>query len=165
MIGARAFAAPRSIRFLTPALLLMVCLLFLQARFRLVLVIGESMRPTLNHGNLLLVARNAYEHREPQRGDLVVAWCYSELIVKRVVGVPGEEVEIIEGTLFVNRQPVVEQYAVARGSLNIDRGRLAGGRFALLGDNRGLPEGQTVSAIVSKGDMLGKVICRIPVGR
>jgi signal peptidase I len=80
------------------------------------------------------------------------------------VGLPGEELEVVEGTLYVNQQPIVEEHSVQEGFLNIGRGKLATGRFALLGDNRGLPEGQTISAIVSKNDMVGQVVYCVPVG-
>lgn len=164
MNGGKLFAAPHSFRFLGCALLLMVGLLILQGRYRLVLVVGESMQPTLEHGDLLLVSRRTYEQREPLRGDLVVAWCHGELIVKRVVGLPGEVLEIVDGTLFVNHECVIESHTVQGSSLNIGRGNLASGRFALLGDNRGLSNRETVSAIVSKNEMLGKVVYRLPTG-
>jgi signal peptidase I len=163
MNGAKSAAALHSVRFFVSGLTLITCLLVLQAQFRLVLVVGESMRPTLRHGNLVVVDKRAYRQRDPQRGDLVVAWCHDELIVKRVVGLPGEELEVIDGILYVNRRPLVETHPLHIGSLNIGRGTLASGRFALLGDNRGLPEGQTVSAIVSKADMVGQIVCRVPV--
>jgi signal peptidase I len=164
MNRARASAAPHSVRFLGSALLLMVCLFLLQGRFRLVLVVGDSMQPTLEHGDLLLVSKRAYDQRDPLRGDLVVAWCHGELVVKRVVGLPGEVLEIVDGRLYVNHQFVVEDHAVQGSSLDIGRGKLASGRFALLGDNRGLLDRVTVSAIVSKDDMLGEVLYRLPTG-
>ena len=158
MNGATAFAAPQSLRFLGSALLVMVCLFLLQSRFRLVLVVGESMQPTLEHGDLLVVSKRSYDQRDPIRGDVVVAWSHGELIVKRVVGLPGESLEIVNGRLYVNRQLVVEDHPVQGNLLDIGRGSLASGRFALVGDNRGLPSRATVSAIVSKDDLLGKVV-------
>jgi signal peptidase I len=160
MNGSRASAAPQSVRFLGIALLVMVCLCLLQSRFRLVLVVGESMQPTLEHGDLLVVSKRSYHQRDPIRGDVVVAWSDGELIVKRVVGLPGEMLEIVNGRLFVNRQLVVEDHPVQGNLLDIGRGSLANGRFALVGDNRGLPSRVTVAAIVSKDELLGKVVHR-----
>jgi signal peptidase I len=160
----KAFAAPQSVRFLVPALLVMVCLFLLQGRYRLVLVVGESMQPTLEHGDLLVVSKRSYDQREPIRGDVVVAWSNGELLVKRVVGLPGEVLEIVNGGLYVNHELVLEDHAVQGSSLDIGRGSLANGRFALLGDNRGLSSRVTVSAIVSRHDMLGKVVYRLPIG-
>lgn len=156
--------SPPSLRVLLPALATLVLLLFLQSNYRLVLVIGDSMKPSLHQGNLLVVSKKAYHRHSPERGDIVVVWHHNELIVKRIVGLPGEEVEIVNGRLLVNRSPVVEPHRVAGTALNIGRGRLATGRFAILGDNRGLSERQTISAIVSRNEMLGKVIAHIPLG-
>ena len=145
-------------RFCLSGLLLVGCLLILQNQFRLVIVVGDSMQPSLGHGDLLIADKREYRERDPERGELVVAWRRGELIVKRVVGIPGEEVEVIDGSLFVDGLPVVEEYGPQGDRLSIRRGRLAPDRFALLGDNRGLVEGQTVHAIVSKEEMVGRVV-------
>jgi signal peptidase I len=158
-------AAVRPLRFCLSGLALIACLLTLQSQFRLVLVVGESMRPTLSHGDLLVADRRAFRHRDPERGDLVVTWLHREMIVKRVVGLPGELVEVVDGSLFVNDRLVVEPTGPAGDSLNIRRGRLAADRFAVLGDNRGLLEGQTVHAIISKNDIVGLVVVTIPTRR
>jgi signal peptidase I len=145
-------------RFCLSGLLLVGCLLILQNQFRLVIVVGDSMQPSLGHGDLLIANKREYRARDPERGELVVAWRQGEFIVKRVVGIPGEEVEVIEGSLFVNGLPVVEGYGPEGDRLSVRGGRLAPGRFALLGDNRGLVEGQTVHAIVSKEEIVGMVV-------
>jgi signal peptidase I len=155
-------AAEMPVRFCLTGLLFIACLLVLQSQFRLVLVVGDSMRPTLNHGDLLLADKRAYRDRQPERGDLVVVWYHRELIVKRIVGLPGEVVEVIDGDLFVNHRLLVEREGPKGDRLNIGRGQLAQDRFAVLGDNRGLLEGQTVHAIVSKDDIVGVVVATAP---
>ena len=137
------------------------CLLTLIAvhdRYRLVFVQGVSMQPTLMTGDLLIVSKHAYHHLPPGRGDLVVARYQNGLIVKRVVGLPGEEVEIREGMLFVGDRPVSEYHAMRTGPVNITKGRLFEGKFAVLGDNRALSPGRIVHAIVTKDQMLGRVV-------
>jgi signal peptidase I len=153
-----AKASSQPARFFFSGLLLVGCLLVLQNQFRLVVVVGDSMEPTLGHGDLLVADKREYRERDPERGELVVAWRQGELIVKRVVGIPGEEVEVIEGSLFVNGLPVVEGYGPRGDRLSVRRGRLAADRFALVGDNRGIVEGQTVHAIVSKEEIVGRVV-------
>jgi signal peptidase I len=155
-------AAEMSVRFCLTGLVFIACLLVLQSQFRLVLVVGDSMRPTLSHGDLLLADKRAYRDRQPERGDLVVVWHHREMIVKRIVGLPGEVVEVIEGDLFVNHRLLIEREGPKGNRLNIGRGQLAQDRFAVLGDNRGLLEGQTVHAIVSKDDIVGVVVATTP---
>jgi signal peptidase I len=73
----------------------LVCLaLLLRRHFLLTIVLGESMLPTIKPGQVLLVDKRAYDSAQPHRGDIVVARYGQDLIVKRVVGLPGEEVEV-----------------------------------------------------------------------
>ncbi|HOY60123.1 MAG TPA: signal peptidase I [Verrucomicrobiota bacterium] len=133
-------------------------LLLLRSQFSLCLVKGESMLPGLQSGDLLVVDRLAYRAERPKRGDIVVARNRDELIVKRVVGLPGEEVELHRGKLLVNQGPFAEDYAVEPGWLDLRRGRLLDNRYALLGDNRSLPTSVSVHAIVAKDQIVGKVV-------
>jgi signal peptidase I len=138
--------------------LIALLLLLVQSHFRLAMVIGPSMRPGLRTGNLLLVDKRAYCHSAPRRGDVVLARHRDELIIKRVVGLPGEEVELKRGHLFVNGEAVIEHHAIEPGPLDIGPGRLFQGKFALLGDNRGLSSSQIVHAVVAKDQIIGKVL-------
>lgn len=74
---------------------------------------GPSMLPTLEHGQRLLVDRLTYRFREPERGDVVV-FRYpanpSEHFIKRIIGVPGDEVFIARGTVYINGVALEEDY-------------------------------------------------------
>jgi signal peptidase I len=82
-------------------------------------------------------------------------------IVKRVIGLPGETVEVRRGCVAVNGVLLVEDYISERGPLDIAKGRLAGGKFAVLGDNRSLPPEQTVHSILAKDQIVGRVVWSI----
>jgi signal peptidase I len=129
----------------------------LRSEFQLVLVVGQSMEPTLFAGDLLIVRKSAYLDRPPVRGEVVVARYEGDRIVKRVVGMPGEYVDVRRGELYVNgrAEPLIPQ--VQPGWLNLGRGLLMDDRFALLGDNRSLSAAETVHAIVSSTEILGQV--------
>ncbi len=116
------------------------------------------MRPTYATGDLLIVDKWAYHWAEPVRGEIVVAHHWRDLIIKRVVGLPGEEVAVVGGSLFINGARTEETYKRMPGNLEISAGRLAVGKFALLGDNRQLAGSQIVHAVVSKDEILGRVI-------
>jgi signal peptidase I len=144
----------------------LICLLLcLRTRYRLAVVWGESMRPGLNTGDVLLVDRQVYSRNQPQRGDVVLARYRNELIVKRLVGLPGEKVELKDGRLYINGSRVPEPYLLEPGWLSIEPGKLFRGRFALAGDNRSIPLCQTIHAVVSKGQIMGKVVFALPLGR
>jgi signal peptidase I len=102
------------------------------------------------------VDKLAYRAAEPRRGDLVVARAGRDLLVKRVVGLPGEELELRLGELFVNRLAYAEFYPLAPGRLTLRPGRLLADRYALLGDNRDLPT--SIHAVVSRKQIVGKVV-------
>jgi signal peptidase I len=133
-------------------------LLIAQTHFRLALVSGHSMLPGLDSGDLLLANKRAYRIEDPKRGDIVLARYDKELIVKRVVGLPGEEVALKGGHLYVNGSAVVEQHEIEPGSLDLSPGTLFQGKFALLGDNRSVSVSQIVPPLVSKEQIVGKVV-------
>jgi signal peptidase I len=137
---------------------------FLQLNFALIKVDGTSMLPNYENGNLVLVWKNAYRNVAPNRGEVVVARVNSELIIKRVLGVPGEVAEVRQGKLFINDSRQKERYFVQNGSVNIGRGELGPGKYGLFGDNRDVPKDQLIAAVVRKEEMLGKVIYRLNLG-
>ena len=116
------------------------------------------MLPTLKSGELLLVSRLAYQHTEPQRGDIVMARNGTDLILKRIVGLPKEEVEVRRGTLYINGSQQQEDHGVQEGPLDVSKGKLLDGDFATLGDNREIPAVLAIHPVLSKTDIVGKVI-------
>ena len=137
--------------------LILVGLLF-RSTYQITVVSGESMLPTLQSDDLLLVDKRAYDQVEPDRADLVVARHAGGLIVKRVVGLSGEEVEVKHGRLYVNGERVKENYATFPGDLCVGPGRILPGDFATLGDNRAVPSDTAVHPIVTRAGILGKVV-------
>lgn len=70
-----------------------------------VAVSGSSMIPTLRAGELIYIDRTAFMFRQPRRGEVVVFRCpdrADELCVKRIVGLPGERVALINGKVVIN---------------------------------------------------------------
>jgi signal peptidase I len=137
--------------------LILVGLLF-HNEFKLTIVTGESMLPTFKTGDVLLVDRRAYVNSQPRRGDLVVARYQRGLVVKRVIGLPGEEVEVKNGALFVEGALEKENHPIERGPLNIAKGKILDGYFATLGDNRAVPTVLAIHPILLKREIVGKVI-------
>ncbi|MCI8332727.1 MAG: signal peptidase I [Clostridiales bacterium] len=105
------------------------------------IVPSESMESTIREGSLIVAFRLAYVNHEPDRGD-VVLFRHEELgrslLVKRIIGLPGETFEIREGCIYINgeKAPFEEAYAV--GEMTDDFGPLVipADQFIVLGDNR-----------------------------
>jgi signal peptidase I len=143
--------------------LLLVLLGWVRSDYRLAVVIGDSMLPHLRTGDLLLVDKRAYLQADPRRDDVVVAQYGPELIVKRIVALPGEKVALRNGKLYLDGLAVRERHPIQAGPLNISEGRLLPGRFALLGDNREAGLYQSVHAVLGKSEIIGRVICSVPL--
>jgi len=148
----------RALRLASVGIILVVFGLVFRAHYRVVIVSGTSMLPTVKPGDVLLIDKRAYKQLEPARGDIVVAHSSAGLIVKRVVGLPGEEVEVQKGRLYINGGLMDEQHLIERGGLDVGTGKLLAGDFATLGDNRAIAAALAVHPIVTKADILGKVV-------
>jgi signal peptidase I len=119
------------------------------------LIMGTSMWPTLKGGDFVGINKLAYAFRGPDRGDLVAVWTGQQLWVKRVVGLPGEEIGIRRGVLNVNGVPLAEPY-VQRGNVwqNVAPGRIEPDCFVLAGDNRVESE----IGVVSRQRIIGQIV-------
>lgn len=136
---------------------------FVHGHYQPTWVVGQSMTPTLQSGDFLIVDKDAYADTTPKRGDIILCRLDNDLIIKRVVGLPGEVLRVQRGTLYVNGRKIDESYP-DKGELCIKEGRLFHGRYAILGDNRDVPASIATFGIVKKDDIIGKVIYRIPSG-
>lgn len=77
---------------------------------------GYSMEPTIHTGEWIIVNRLAYKLGEPERGDIVV-FHYprnpEQEYIKRIIGLPGDEVAVHNGQVFINGEPLNEPYIKA----------------------------------------------------
>lgn len=101
---------------------------------------GISMLPTYTDGAFNFANRAAYWFRQPARGDVVAIRMAgaSAVYVKRIVGLPGERIEIVEGTVTVDGQPLVEPTVTRRASWNLAPVTLGADEFFVAGDNRSM---------------------------
>lgn len=102
-------------------------------------VVGHSMDPTLEDGQFLVVNKLGYRLHEPQRGDIVVFRDPRDperKLIKRVIGLPYEVVEIQQGQIFINERPLDESYIENLGRYSAPPTPLPEGQYYVLGDNR-----------------------------
>jgi len=117
------------------AVLLYVLITLVSERVR---VDGASMLPTLNNGELVIVNKLAYRLGEPARGDIIVFYFPvdpSQEFIKRVIGLPGDQVSIHKGTILINGQRMEEPYLSVMPKYDGDW-TVADGQLFVLGDNR-----------------------------
>jgi signal peptidase I len=99
---------------------------------------GSSMEPALHDGQYLIISKLIYWVRPPERGDIIVFHppnSPSEDYIKRIVGLPGEKIEIREGALWVDGVPLEETYVLNPGFYS-GTWTLEEGEHFVLGDNR-----------------------------
>jgi signal peptidase I len=148
----RAGLAGSPLRWLLPLLLLVLaCRQWIGMP---ILITGGSMQPTLRSGQLAAINRLAYHFGPPRRGDIVVVHTGRERIVKRIVGLPGEEIAVRNGVFFIDGRPLAEPYVLFAGTDNITPGRLGRNRFVVAGDYR---LGGMI-AIVNRDRILGRLV-------
>lgn len=101
-------------------------------------VLGRSMLPTLHDGERVFLNRLVYRLQDPVRGDVVVIPLPDEdsSIIKRVIGLPGESVEIREGSVWINGQRLLEPYLEGDTQGEYGPVEVPAGHVFVLGDNR-----------------------------
>lgn len=139
------------------ALLLFLAINAVTSRVR---VENISMEPTLQPGYLLIVNKLAYKLGEPQHGDIVVFHYMgdkNEDYIKRVIGLPGDEVKIENGTVYVNgialNEPYIAAFPAYSGTWVVPEGSLF-----VLGDNRNNSSDSHQWGFVDMDDVVGKAV-------
>jgi signal peptidase I len=102
-------------------------------------VVGQSMIPTLQDGQYLVVSKIDYRLHPPQRGDVIVFLdprSSDRKLIKRVVGLPGEMVQVQNGTIFVNEQRLNEPYIKHPALYSQPPTPIPADHYYVLGDNR-----------------------------
>ncbi|MCD7818732.1 MAG: signal peptidase I [Lachnospiraceae bacterium] len=130
---------------------------------------GESMYPALNDGDQLIVDMISYRFTDPQRYDVVVfPFQYQEdtYYIKRIIGLPGETVQIIDGLVYINGEELDDPY----GSELIKNAGLASSEIVLgeqeyfvLGDNRNDSTDSREPSVgnISRDEIIGKALLRV----
>ncbi len=102
-------------------------------------VVGHSMEPTLEDNQYLVVSKLDYRLHKPQRGDIVVfrdPHDGQRKLIKRIIGLPGEILEIRNGQVFVNSQRLAEPYITEPDHYSLPPIPIPGDSYYVLGDNR-----------------------------
>jgi signal peptidase I len=139
------------------ALVLFLAINALSARVR---VENVSMQPTLKPGEFLLVNRVAYKFGEPSIGDIVVfhAPGASDMdYIKRIVALPGDQVRITDGLVYVNNQPLYEPY-IAEAPRYTGTWDVPPDEYFVLGDNRNNSSDSHMWGFVPRDDIVGRAL-------
>jgi signal peptidase I len=120
---------------------------------------GMSMEPTLHSGQYLLVNKMAYSGSgEPQRGDIIVfeSWSPAKDFIKRVIGTPGESVEVKDNQVFINSDEIGEAYLKGQVTPGNDNRKLDVEEYYVMGDNRGNSSDSRNHGAMDETQVIGK---------
>ncbi len=145
-----------------------LCVTFIGQRTK---VIGTSMVPALNDGDQLIVDKISYRFKKPKRFDVVVfpyRYEADKNFIKRVIGLPGETVQIIDGKVYINGSLLDDPYGDIAGPM-IDAGIAASpvvlseDEYFVLGDNRNNSKDSRDDTVgpIRKDELTGRAWIRI----
>ena len=123
------------------ATVIIVILIFflLQTTIQSSVVVGRSMEPDLNDGQRLVINKVVYIFDEPQRGDVIVFNSPNNSrtdFIKRIIGLPGDTIEIKKGVVYVNGSKLSEPYIADPPSYTLQLHKVQENNYFVLGDNR-----------------------------
>lgn len=128
---------------------------------------GTSMEETYHDGNIVLVNKIFYKMKEPKRNDIVIVDYHNgdeeTYIIKRVIGVGGDHIDIKGNSVYINNQWIEEDYikeAMFTENLSID---VPKGKIFVMGDNRNSSlDSRKLGVFDFENDVIGKVFVKVP---
>ena len=126
---------------------------------------SDSMLPTLQVGDRLVVEKISYHFHPPVKGDIVVfdppqqlqvqGYAKNQAFIKRVIGTPGQTVEIHNGKVYLNNQPLPESYIAEPPNYQMDAVKVPEDHLFVMGDNRNNSNDSHVWGFLPKQNVIG----------
>ena len=134
--------------------------------FQIAYVKGSSMEPTLHEGEILVISKLSNHLGTPKRGQVIVLNDQHENkdLIKRIIGLPGEEVDIVEGRVYINGEALEKDYSETETEdFGFVKSMVEPNQFFVLGDNRPYSRDSRLDAIglVEKKSILGRAVFRL----
>lgn len=157
--------------FKTIAVMFLLAFLIRTYLIQTFVVEGRSMEPNFHDGEYLLIDKISYRFRPPQRGDVVVFISPDDgklHFIKRVIGLPGEQIEITQNSIFINQRKLAELYLNRGEQTLIENNFLADFKtvigqdeYFVLGDNRQNSKDSRSIGLIPKKNVTGRAFLTI----
>ena len=139
--------------------IIIAVLLFRQFLYSPIRVSGDSMVPTLEHGDIMILDKIGYRLNGLERFDIVVIKHEKTKIIKRVIGLPGDYVEYKEDKLYINGSLVEETFDRMKTNdfilQMIGESIIPEDKYLVLGDNRPISKDSRSIGLIDKKDIEG----------
>ena len=126
-----------------------------------VIVSGDSMVPTLDNKQLLLLNKINYQLSDIKRFDIVVIKIDNKEIIKRVIGLPGENILYRNNTLYVDGHELPNDYNFDTDDFSLKTicncNRIPENKYLVLGDNRSVSADSRIIGLIDRKDIEGSV--------
>ena len=124
--------------------------------YKVFLIRGDSMNPSMNNLEMVVIDKLSYDMEAPKYGDIIVFYdyVYDEYVIKRVVGLPGDLIEIKDGEIYRNNILYIDEFTYMKvADDNTQPLAVWEGECWVIGDNRD----DTWYGIVYKEEIVGKL--------
>ena len=132
---------------------------------------SDSMIPTLNIGDRLVIEKVSYRFKEPTNGDIIVfeppdilqqqGYSKDQAFIKRIIGLPGQTIDIKNGRVFIGDRPLEEDYIAElpdyfwQGPVTIPEDQ-----YFVMGDNRNNSNDSHIWGFLPKENIIGRAVVR-----
>jgi signal peptidase I len=137
---------------------------------------SDSMLPTLEVGDRLVVEKISYRFRTPATGEIIVfdppqqlqiqGYAKDQAFIKRVIGTPGQTVQVQDGKVYLNDTPLAEGYIAEPPAYNMEQVQVPEDQLFVMGDNRNNSNDSHVWGFLPKQNVIGHACFRFwPLSR
>ncbi len=137
---------------------------------------SDSMFPTLEINDRLVVEKVSYYFRPPTQGDIIVfnppeqlqtlGYASDQAFIKRVIGEPGQTIQVKDGWVYIDNQPLYENYTAEPPDYKLEPQKIPENSYFVMGDNRNDSNDSHVWGFLPKQNIIGRAVFRFwPIDR